>query len=226
MASSPIFTKLFGRSPIAPLQDHMKISADCAGVLVAYFEAVFAEDWQAANDNYEKIGALEEQADKMKREIRINLPKSLFLPVSRSDLLELLHMQDRIANRSKDIAGLVLGRKMPVPQEVRALLREYVELSVAATSIALDALNELDDLIVHGFSGREIELIEKMLSNLGDVEHESDVKQIEVRRTLMSVEAKLNPIDVMFLYRIIDWIGDLADDSQTVGNRMLYLIAR
>ena len=226
MASSPIFTKLFGRSPIAPLQDHMSVSAECAGVLVAYFESVFAEDWAGANDNYEKIGGLEEKADKLKREIRINLPKSLFLPVSRSDLLELLHMQDRIPNRAKDIAGLILGRKMPIPQEVRSLLKEYVELSVSATSFALDALNELDDLIVHGFSGREIELIEKMLSNLGDVEHESDVKQIEVRSTLMAVEGRLNPIDVMFLYRIIDWIGDLADDSQTVGNRMLYLIAR
>lgn len=226
MAVSPIFTKLFGRSPIAPLQDHMKVSAECAAQLLPYFEAVFNEDWQAVQAEYDKIRALEDKADTIKREIRINLPKSLFLPVSRSDVLELLHMQDRIPNRTRDIAGLVLGRQMSVPEPVCSILKDYLEVSVSTTTFALQALEELDELIISGFSGREIELIEKMLDSLGDVEHDSDVKQIAVRKMLMSVEGKLNPIDVMFLYRIIDWIGDLADDSQTVGNRMLYLIAR
>lgn len=226
MASKPIFTKLFGRSPIAPLQQHMKVSAECAAQLLSYFESVFSEDWDAVQAEYDKIGEFEDEADRIKREIRIHLPKSLFLPVSRSDLLEMLHMQDRIANKTKDIAGLVLGRQMSIPESVRPLLKDYLEVSVSTTTFALQALEELDELIVSGFSGREIELIEKMLDSLGDVEHQSDVKQIAVRKMLMSVENKLNPIDVMFLYRIIDWIGDLADDSQTVGNRMLYLIAR
>lgn len=226
MASKPIFTKLFGRSPIAPLQQHMKVSAECAAQLLSYFESVFSEDWDAVQAEYDKIGEFEDEADRIKREIRIHLPKSLFLPVSRSDLLEMLHMQDRIANKTKDIAGLVLGRQMSIPESVRPLLKDYLEISVSTTTFALQALEELDELIVSGFSGREIELIEKMLDSLGDVEHQSDVKQIAVRKMLMSVENKLNPIDVMFLYRIIDWIGDLADDSQTVGNRMLYLIAR
>ncbi len=204
----------------------MKISADCAALLIRYFEAVYAGDWKEADAIYGKIGEYEARADEIKRDIRINLPKSLFLPVSRSDLLELLHMQDRIPNRTKDIAGLVLGRKMSIPEAVRQILVEYLEVSVSATTHALKAMNELDELVESGFSGREIELIETMISNLSDVEHESDVKQIEVRSQLMSVEDQLNPIDVMFLYRIIDWIGDLADDAQTVGNRMLYLIAR
>jgi uncharacterized protein len=226
MPGSPLFTRLFGRSPIAPLQDHMKISAQCAQQLLSYFEAVCEEDWDMARAIYDSIGKLEEQADEMKREIRINLPKSLFLPVSRSDLLELLHNQDRIPNRAKDIAGLILGRQMSMPEEIRTVMTEYVTVSVSATSFALKALEELDELVESGFSGREMDLIEKLVDSLSDVEHESDVKQIEVRSKLMSVERDLDPIDVMFMYRIIEWIGDLADDSQTVGNRMLYLIAR
>ena len=156
MAGSPLFTKLFGRSPIAPLQDHMKVSAQCAAQLLPYFEAVFLEDWESVQAEYNKIRDLEDKADNIKREIRINLPKSLFLPVSRSDLLELLHMQDRIPNRTKDIAGLVLGRQMPIPETVRPLLKEYLEVSVSTTTFALQALEELDELIVSGFSGREI----------------------------------------------------------------------
>jgi len=226
MSGSPLFTKLFGRSPIAPLQDHMKISAQCAEQLLVYFEAVYEEDWDKAKGVYDAIGQLEQQADEMKREIRMNLPKSLFLPVSRSDLLELLHNQDRIPNRAKDIAGLILGRQMSMPEQIRTVVTEYLTVSVSATFSALKALEELDELVESGFSGREMDLIEHLVDSLGEVEHESDIKQIEVRSKLMSVERDLDPIDVMFLYRIIEWIGDLADDSQTVGNRMLYLIAR
>ena len=226
MPRKPMFTRLFGRSPIAPLQDHMKISAECARQLPSYFESVFADDWKAAHIKNDKICALEEEADRMKRQIRANLPRGLFLPVSRSDLLELLQMQDRIPNRAKDIAGIVLGRRMSIPEEVRSLLADFLEVSVSATSFALKVLDELDELVESGFSGQEIDLIEKMLVNLGDVEHESDIKQVEVRSKLLSIERDLNPVDVMFMYRIVEWIGDLADDSQTVGNRMLYLIAR
>jgi uncharacterized protein Yka (UPF0111/DUF47 family) len=65
-----------------------------------------------------------------------------------------------------------------------------------------------------------------MITRLGEVEHEADIKEREITRLLYSMEKTLDPVDVMFLYRLIEWVGDLADKSQTVGNRMLYLIAR
>ena len=34
------------------------------------------------------------------------------------------------------------------------------------------------------------------------------------------------PVDVMFLYKIIDRIGELADCAQKVGSRLQLLIAR
>jgi hypothetical protein len=36
----------------------------------------------------------------------------------------------------------------------------------------------------------------------------------------------LNPVDVMFLYHIIDWVGDLADLAERVGARLEILLAR
>ena len=178
MPGSPLFTRLFGRSPIAPLQDHMKISAQCAQQLLSYFEAVCEEDWDMARAIYDSIGKLEEQADEMKREIRINLPKSLFLPVSRSDLLELLHNQDRIPNRAKDIAGLILGRQMSMPEEIRTVMTEYVTVSVSATSFALKALEELDELVESGFSGREMDLIEKLVEDIDSAKVSDNMKPL------------------------------------------------
>lgn len=226
MANSPIFSKLFGRSPIAPIQEHMKVASSAASELLGFIEAVLAGDWDEAKARSVRVVELEDEADEMKREIRRNLPRSLFLPVSRSDLLELLHMQDKIPNLSKDIVGLTMGRRMEIPETMSAAVHEYVEHSVGATNLALQALNELDELIETGFSGREVDLISSLIKRLDAAEHEADVKQIEVRNLLFSIEKELNPVDVMFLYRIIDWIGDIADYAQTVGNRLLYIIAK
>jgi uncharacterized protein Yka (UPF0111/DUF47 family) len=36
----------------------------------------------------------------------------------------------------------------------------------------------------------------------------------------------MSPVSVMFWYRLIHWIGNLADYAERVGNRLLLLIAR
>ncbi len=42
----------------------------------------------------------------------------------------------------------------------------------------------------------------------------------------MDLEKTLNPIDVMFLYQIIEWVGDLADIAERVGARLEIMLAR
>src|SRR5690554_2170197 len=106
------FVSLFGRSPIGPMQQHIAKAHECAASLVPFFQAVIMEDWERVEQVQQEMTRLENEADKLKRNVRIHLPKSLFLPVPRSDLLELLSVQDKVANRAKDIAGLMLGRQM------------------------------------------------------------------------------------------------------------------
>lgn len=220
------FVSLFGRSPIGPMQQHIAKAHECAANLVPFFEAVMVEDWARVEQVQQDMSRLEQEADKLKKSVRLHLPKSLFLPVPRSDLLELLSVQDKVANRAKDIAGLMLGRQMAIPQALQPLMRTYVQRSVDASAQALKAMNELDELLETGFAGREAVLVETLIEELGVIEHDTDRLQIEVRRTLFKLEKDLPPVDVMFLYQIIDWIGDVADRAQRVGNRLEQLLAR
>ena len=226
MPRSPIFSKLFGRSPVAPLQAHMNKAAECTVALGAYFETLQSADWDKVSDCYDTISSIEDEADALKKEIRLNLPSSLFLPVSRSDLLELVRVQDEIPNRAKDVAGIVLGRRMQVPEPLSGAFMEFLQVSIEATEKTRSMLESLDELLESGFSTREIDHIEAMIAELGELETNSDMKQIKIRGTLFELEKEFNAVDVMFLYKVIDWIGDIADHAQTVGNRMLYVIAR
>nr|WP_115717647.1 TIGR00153 family protein [Gallaecimonas mangrovi] len=217
---------LFAKSPIRPLQQHMDKVHECCQTLVPYFEAVLADDWSKASELRNDISRLEKEADALKREIRMTLPSGLFMPVERTDLLELVKEQDRIANKAKDIAGRVLGRKLKIPTIFAEEFSAYLSRCLDATALAAKAINELDELLETGFRGREVELVNRMINELDDIEHDTDELQIRLRRQLLAIEKDLSPIDVMFLYSILEWVGDLADRAEGVGSRLELLLAR
>lgn len=217
---------LFGKSPFAPIQEHMQQAQACAAALKPFIKAAQEGDWSKARAAHRVIVNLENEADKLKKQVRLQLPNNFFLPVPRSDLLDLVSMQDRIANCSKDIAGLMLGRKMKVPDSLNSAMGEYVDLAIATSAQAMKAIEELDELLETGFRGREVAIVEAMIEELDRLEHCADELQIDIRAALYVLEKDLPPVDVMFLYQIINLIGELSDKSQKVGSRLQIVIAR
>lgn len=224
---SPVdISNLFGSSPISPLQKHMDKVQACISELLPFFETALTGDWERAAQLQGDISNLENQADDLKKTLRLNLPTGLFMPVSRRDLLEVLTMQDRIANKSKDIAGLMLGRQITFPESMHESLLDFIKRCIDASAQARIAINELDELVATGFRGNEIQLVESIIHKLNKIEHDTDTIQVEIRAVLFDQERDLPPVDVMFMYKVIDWIGDLADIAQRVGSRLELMLAR
>jgi predicted phosphate transport protein (TIGR00153 family) len=193
---------------------------------VPYFEAVYANDWDTASKVQGELAGLENEADNIKNELRMHLPSSLFMPVDRRDVLEVLDLQDHIANRAKDISGLILGRKMSIPESLRETYLKLLSRCIDATKQAQIAINELDELVVSGFRGDEATRVKAMIEELHVIEDDTDEIQIGLRAQLYAVESELSPIDVMFIYEIINWTGDLADTAQSTGNRLQLMLAK
>ena len=148
------------------------------------------------------------------------------MPVSRRDILEVLTSQDKIANKAKDIAGVITGRQMQIPDPISGNFLAYLDRCIDAAVQAQVAINELDELVETGFRGGEVALVHSMIRKLDEIESDTDKIQVKVRAELFKRETELPPIEVMFLYRVIDWIGDLADLSQRVGSRLELMLAR
>lgn len=217
---------LFAKSPLTPLQEHIRKVHECCTLLRPFFRAVEAGDWNSAAQQQQAIAHLEREADQLKRDIRLKLPRGLFMPVARTDLLELLSQQDKIANRAKDIAGLMLGRRLKIPAGLGDDFDAYLNRCLDATALASQAIGELDDLLETGFRGKELELVEQMVQQLDDIEDDTDRLQVELRQKLYAREAQMNPIDAIFLYKVLDQIGDLADQADRVGARLELMLAR
>ena len=55
--------------------------------------------------------------------------------------------------------------------------------------------------------------------------HITNQRTMEVLRDLFKHEADLDPISLMVWRRLVHWVGDLADYSEKVGNRLRLLVA-
>ena len=217
-------SKIFGASPVGPIQEHMDTCYRCAKELVKFFERVVAEDWEAASASRAQIVALENEADDTKKRIRGQLSKALLMPVPRSDLLELLLVQDRIANRARDVSGLVLGRRMHLPDAIRETFLAFVSRNVDAAKLARKSIRELDELYETGFRGAEAELVERLVDQLDEIENDTDQMQVDIRARLFAIEKDLPPVDVMFLYRVLELTGDIGDMAERIGRRLELLL--
>lgn len=218
-------SRIFGKSPVGPIQEHMNTCYACAKELIRFFSHVVEQDWDQAGQSRARIVELENEADDMKKEIRSQLPKSLLMPVPREDLLELLLVQDRIANRARDVSGIVIGRRMQVPGPLQQRFLEFVTRNVDAAKQARKSIRELDELYETGFRGAEAELVEKLVEELDQIENDTDALQVTLRSELFTLEKDLPPIDVMFLYRIIEQTGDIADMAERIGRRLELLLS-
>lgn len=222
---SPLF-KMFARSPLRPIEEHMSKVHECTKKLSEFFEFAVAGEWEQAENCYLEIDGLESDADDIKKDIRLHLPKGLFLPVSRSDILELLILQDSIANTAEDIAGIMTGRRLDIPKPLIEYFQAYLARSIDAVTQANKAISELDELLESGFQGTEVSLVEGMIVELDRIERETDNQQRELRKQLFAIEGELSAVNVIFIYKIIDWIGHLADMAQQVGKQFQLLLAR
>ena len=226
MTNKGNISSLFGKSPISPLQQHMKKVHSCIKEFGVFAKAANAEDWEKAQAAQISIAQKEHKADKLKKKLRMNLPSTFMMPFSRRDLLDVLLIQDSIANITKDLAGLMMTRRMVFPKEFAEDFINLTGLCIKTSAAALVAINELDELLETAFSSRQRKLVHQMIKKINELEHDTDIAQSEIREKLFALESSLAPVDVMFYYRAIEWLGETADAAQKVGSRFEVMLTK
>ena len=226
MTNKGNISSLFGKSPISPLQQHMKKVHSCIKEFGVFAKAANAEDWDKAQTAQISISDKEHKADKLKKKLRMNLPSTFMMPFSRRDLLDVLLIQDSIANITKDLAGLMMTRRMVFPKEFAEDFINLTGLCIQTSAAALVAINELDELLETAFSSRQRKRVDQMIKKINELEHDTDIAQSEIREKLFALESSLAPVDVMFYYRAIEWLGETADAAQKVGSRFEVMLTK
>ena len=219
-------TSIFVKSPFKKMREHMLKVMESVRLLSEFFDALRSDDQAKVEKLREKVFETEHAADEIKNEMRDHLPRSVFMPINRRDLLEMLDLQDSIADTAQDIVSLVTLRKMVPPKDLHEKIMQYLAVAQETCFMAGDISQDFDILLETGFGQKEAERILGMIEKLSEKESMADTAGLELSRLLFDVEKQMNPIDVMFWYNVFDLIGDLADYAEKVSNRLRLLIAQ
>ena len=101
-----------------------------------------------------------------------------------------------------------------------------VRRCIDACDQAASIIERLDELKETGFRGRQMVQVEEMVQELNKIEDDTDEQELLITRALFQHEDDMSPVSVMMWYQVIQWVGDLADYAEKVGDRLRLLIAR
>ena len=197
--------RLFGKSPFAPLQTHMDKVASCMRELPGLFLAILQQDEQTI-----KISQLEHEADITKNDIRNHLPKSLFLPVDRGSLLEILRLQDALSDQAEKIAQTATFKALELPGVMKDSFQLFCTKTMEIFWFTRQVIGELDELLESSFGGLEAEKVKGMVEQIAFHEYENSLLQIQLIKNLC--------------HALIQEIGALSSISEQLGNRIRMLL--
>ncbi len=207
--------KLFGRSPFVPLQSHMEKVVECVRMLPEILDAYDAGDEAKVGELAKTISKLEHKADLIKHDIRNSLPRGIFMPVDRENILRILMLQDLLANRAEDLAVLLTFKIAKSIEPFRTTFREFVDLNLVAFESAHLIIGQIDELLETGFGGSEAQKVKVMVDEVAEQEYQADLRQHELLRLLLANEDEFSKGDFFLWTRIIEQasaIGNLAED--------------
>lgn len=213
-------------SPFARLTVHSRHVQEAMGHLAMLVSIEKPIDPSERVRLLEAIRFSRQEADGIKRHVRAMLHESVYLPIGRRDLIEVLAIQDTLINQIEDISGLFCGRNM----EVLAIWAEHWTASVHIMNTAVALVVELNEnlkrIIEAGFGGRMYQLLVQAANQLDDCEHEHDRLLRALRTELYQNEASWSPIDAWFYYQLLEHMGNITDLAQRFGFQLMVLVAR
>ncbi len=216
---------LFGTSPFGPLQKHMEKAVACAQEVPGIVDALIEGDAEALDARQKRCAALESEADAIKNDLRGHLPRRLFMPVDRRDLLEILDLQDTIADSAEDVGDLLVMRPWIVPESMRQPMRDFAESVTACAVAGAGVMEHLDELVSSAFAGPELGRVAELIVEVEGLEDAADGAEAALRHQVFEHEDELGPVGVVLWLRLLDTMGDVADYTKKACNRLRLLIA-
>ena len=215
---------VFARSPFVPLQMHMEKVFICVEKIPETLAAYAEGDSGTVEKISAQISKAEHEADIIKHEIRGSLPRGLFMPVNRSSILKILDVQDKIANKAENLGILLTFKQAKRFDGFDGPFNDFFEKCLATFYAAGVVIEQLDELVETGFGGQEAHNVHGLIDKVALLEHEADVSQRELIRTLLLHENVISYGDFFLWTRVIRQLGGIADSADALAAAVRILL--
>ncbi|MCL7487906.1 MAG: TIGR00153 family protein [Desulfobulbaceae bacterium] len=221
-----LITDLFGKSPFGPIVEHSKKVHECVELLWPLMEAQVQEDFDEIRRLHSRMSRLEYEADLIKHEIRGFITHRSFLPVDRSDLVNFLEHQEKIADHAEDFAVILTLRKTIINEELHDYFFEYLKQVFQVSGTLLTAAVEFNNLAEAAFSGAEARSILRLIEGLNQEEWQADKLSRRLSRMVFALEGREDILNILFYEKMIIKLGDIANQAENAGDYLRVMIEK
>lgn len=217
--------KLIAKNPFFSLKAHMQKTTQCVAKTKTLFEALFEGDKEKVTELTREISRIEHECDEIKREIRVHLSKSVFLPVERRDILHVLSNMDSVADGAEDLGVLLSLRWMELPSDLQVMFMEFLSRAILVVEASEGVINSLDRLLEAGFSGPDAQEVISQIDEVDRLEHVADKAQDMFGKELFVQEDSFKPAALFMWIKIANKVGDLANNAERMVNHIRLMMS-
>ncbi len=212
-------------TPIKLLLEHSEIVEEASKLLPRLTDEYFSgSDITSLVD---EIASLESKADDAKFEVRKVTNEKLRLPFSRKSISEIVHSQDKIIDKMKDVAKMMsLNRVSGVDEDVQRSFKELVSLNLEAITLLRHALDDLGLLMQSSFAKKVSDHEELDIAGVERLEGRIDRLSLKLATWIFSHKNDMHPVDLIFLNDLTRILSKMADDTENTAERIRNFVVK
>jgi predicted phosphate transport protein (TIGR00153 family) len=208
------------KSILEGLEQHLSVVKEC---VIAYQKLVSA---CAAGDEsskvlFDQVFELEAKAKEIRRDLSARISEGAFFGGVREDILNLIQMDDHIADSAKDAARLLVIGAESDQVYLELLKSEHMSSFQGNLLSAVTALEAL----IQGLQVDRSAVLARVHS-VEDFEEAADTEKDHLLRQLFSKPRTMDPVSIIELRDFIFASDEIADNSERASDVVLVLVAK
>ncbi|MFP4142788.1 MAG: TIGR00153 family protein [Thermoplasmata archaeon] len=203
-------------SPFEGLKKHSALIKKAIDELMRGVKLYMEGRFEEAQKSFEKVAELEHQADKIKIEIRENLSRFIFLPVTRDEFLRLLKEADSILNHAEDVSLFLPMREEEIPDEIEEDFEEFSKKIFGSVKQVDELMSVFVGILKSSFGGKSKEKVRELQLQIAKKEYEADKIERKISKELFNHDE--DPLKAIHLLKVVDKMDSIADHAENVGD--------
>ncbi len=220
----PFFGLLSERNPMTGLLEHYAQIGKGMAFLRESMECyITGGTCREFNSLQEDVNAVEEKADKIKRNIRNHMPRGLFMPVDKTLFFNYTRSQDNILDAGQEALNWLAMRRVEVPVEFHRSFLEYMEDVGRTLDMLGPALEATINLVLGGGS-----LDREATKNTYRAIRDNHRKVFRSRQKLTSdiYNSDMDFKDIYQLLHFVECLNDMSHNAENCADMLRAMIAR
>ena len=199
---------------------HAQIVQQCVRELEVGLKVLLKEEnFEKSRENFHKVDLLEDEADKLRREILKDVSRGELNPSIRQNLSHLIKRLDDVANCSTGVAR----RITTIPYRFwEQSSEETLKIILKIIEITVEAIDNLDKLVIDLVGERKN--VKEYSGRINQLEHDVDLLNIKLRESLQKTEYDVNFFTIFTVGNIFDILEAISDSIEGVADYIIVLL--